>query len=81
MDATVFVRKPNTTEYRDLGRKKFSVLPRMDEFFSVEKGAKEYFHVIAVHHSAGEAGTVEIYAVQAEPPWIERKGRAIGFGN
>jgi len=73
------VRKPNTTEYSDLGSKKFSVLPRMDEFISVDSEGKNYFQVIGVHHSAGDAG-VEIYAVQTDPPWVAKKGRAIGFG-
>jgi hypothetical protein len=81
MDASVFVRLPNSTEYSGLGVKKFSVLPRVDEFISVEfQGGNKYFQVFAVHHSI-EKGTIEIYAVQAEPNWEVRKNRAIGFGS
>lgn len=78
MDASVFVRKPNTTEYRELGKKKFSVLPRADEFISLESEGKKYFQVIAVHH-AGADGAIQLYAVEADPPWVAKKGRTIGF--
>lgn len=80
MDASVFVRQPNAFEYTKLGTRKFSVLPRHDEFFSADfEGAKKYFQVLAVYHPEKEE-EVEIYAVQAEPPWMAKKGRSIGFG-
>jgi hypothetical protein len=81
MDASVFVRKPNMAEYRDLGKKKFAVLPRPDEFMSLDGEAKVYFQVIAVHHTSGSDGLIEIYAVEADPPWMAKKGRTIGFGS
>ena len=81
MDASVFVRQPNASEYAELGEKKFSVLPRVDEFISMkQKSAPQYFQVIAVHHSLEKEGGIEIYCVQAEPSWEVKKARAIGFG-
>lgn len=81
MDALVFVRRLNSHEYNELGKKKFSVLPRMDEFISVDaEGKDKYFQVIAVHHVEGD-GDIEVYAVQTEPTWLAKKGRAIGFGS
>lgn len=81
MDASVFVRQPNTKEYSQLGAKKFSSLPRVDEFISAShEGGQKYFQVIAVHHSTEKDGVIEIYAVQTEPTWEVKKGRAIGFG-
>ena len=81
MNASVFVRLPNSTEYSDLGMKEFSVLPRVDEFISAEfQGGNKYFQVFAVHHSI-EKEAIEIYAIQAEPNWEVRKNRAIGFGS
>ena len=77
MDASVFVRRPNTSEYSDLGKKKFAVLPRADEFISLESDAKKYFQVIAVHHAES---IIQLYAVETEPPWLAKKGKAIGFG-
>ncbi|MEX1240106.1 MAG: hypothetical protein WEB30_10325 [Cyclobacteriaceae bacterium] len=81
MDASVLVRKPNTTEYSDLGKKKFSVLPRVDEFISLESEGKKYFQVITVHHVSGADGAIQIYAVEAAPPWVAKQGRTIGFGS
>ena len=81
MDASVFIRSLNAVEYAALGKKTFTVLPRTDEFISAKHdGSKRYFQVIAVHHSTEKEGGVELYAVQTEPPWETRKGRAIGFG-
>jgi len=82
MDAFVFVRQPNSTEYSELGPVKFSVLPRVDEFFSVKSdGAKKYFQVFAIHHAAEEDGVIELYALEAEPSWEVKKPRSIGFGH
>lgn len=81
MDASVFVRVPNSTEYSPLGVKEFAVLPRVDEFLSAEfQGGNKYFQVFTVHHSI-EKETIEIYAIQAEPNWEVRKNRTIGFGS
>lgn len=81
MDASVFVRQPNASEYTDLGEKAFPVLPRVDEFISVKhEGTQRFFQVIGVHHSLDE-GTIEIYGVQTEPSWEVKRPRAIGFGN
>lgn len=80
MDVSVFVRKPNTVEYSEVGKKKFSLLPRTDEFISLESEPKKYFQVIAVHHMSGGDGAIQLFAVEAEPPWVVKKGRAIGFG-
>ena len=80
MDASVFVRQPNAFEYAKLGSRKFSVLPRHDEYFSADfEGSKKYFQVLAVYHPENQ-GAIEIYAVQAEPPWMVKKARSIGFG-
>jgi hypothetical protein len=82
MDAVVFVRPPNVSDYDKLGKKEFSVVPRVDEFISLEVSAgRQYFQVIAVHHSISDTGSVEIYAVQSDPPWEVKKKRAIGFGS
>lgn len=82
MDATVFVRQPNAKEYTKLGKKKFSVIPRQDEYLSAEwEGDRRYFQVFAVHHSIDEDGLVEIFAVSGEPVWQAKKGRTIGFGH
>lgn len=81
MDASVFVRKPNVAEYTELGLKKYSVLPRRDEYIDADfEGSNKFFQVVAVHHTDKERG-VAIYAVQADPPWMAKKGRAIGFGS
>ncbi|MEX2231602.1 MAG: hypothetical protein WD824_05555 [Cyclobacteriaceae bacterium] len=81
MDASVFVRLPNSTEYSNLGLKEFSVLPRVDEFISAEvQGGNKFFQVFAVHHSI-EKESIEIYAIQTEPNWEVRKKKAIGFGS
>jgi hypothetical protein len=81
MDATVFVRVPNSTEYNKLGAKTFSVLPRVDEYVSAEwQREKRFFQVVAIHHATDKEGLIELYAVQSEPPWEIRKSRAIGFG-
>jgi hypothetical protein len=80
MDAAVFIRQMNATQYRELGIRHFSALPRVDEFISADvEGGKKYFQVVAVHHAADD--NIELYAVQTEPSWEIRKGRAIGFGN
>ena len=82
MDASLFVRLPNVTEYSKMGVRVFSALPRVDEFISAEvEGKKKYFQVIAVHHESDNEGAIEIYAVQTEPMWEAKKGRAIGFGS
>ncbi|HEY9490297.1 MAG TPA: hypothetical protein VIQ51_18300 [Chryseosolibacter sp.] len=82
MEAFVFVRQPNSTEYSDLGAMKFSVLPRVDEFFSVKSdGAKKYFQVFAIHHVAEEDGAIELYAMEVEPSWKVKSPRSIGFGH
>jgi len=82
MDATVFVRQPNSTEFSKLGKRKFGVLPRADEFISAEwKGSRKYFLVIGVHHAAEDDSSIELYAVEAAPPWEVKQGRAIGFGH
>jgi hypothetical protein len=80
MDVNVFVRQPNTAEYSKLGKQQFAALPRIDEFISAEwEGSKRYFQVLAIHHPAHHEA-VELYAIQSEPPWELKKGRAIGFG-
>ena len=80
MDVSVFVREPNSTEYTKAGGRKFSVLPRVDEYMSIDwEGGRKYFQVIAIHH-ATEDQSIELYAVRSEPPWEIRKSRAIGFG-
>lgn len=82
MDASVFVRMPNTTEYSNLGSRRFAVIPRQDEYLSAEwEGSRKFFQVLAVHHSVDTESLVEIFAVQSDPPWQVRKGRAIGFGH
>lgn len=81
MDASVFVRQPNAYEYSNIGVKDFTVLPRHDEYISADHGGKQkYFQVVAVHHK-DKPQSVEIYAVEAEPPWMVRKGRSIGFSS
>ena len=82
MDATVYVRPPNSYEYSKLGVVKFSLLPRVDEYFSAEHdGANKVFQVVAVHHHTDKVGVIDIYAVNAEPPWTVKKSRMIGFGS
>jgi hypothetical protein len=82
MEASIFVRLPNSTEYTKLGTKKFAVLPRVDEFLSAEYGgSNKFFQVFAVHHAVEKEGVIEIYAIQTEPNWEVKKGRAIGFGS
>jgi len=80
MQVTIFVRLPNTAEYSKLGKKEFTVIPRADEYFSAEwEGSKKYFQVMAIHHS-DDGETIELYAIQSDPPWEVKKSRAIGFG-
>lgn len=79
MDASIFIRQPNTTEYTNLGVKAFSILPRAEEFISIDSG-KKFYQVIGIHHQVDQKGEIEIYAVETEPPWHHKKGRAIGFG-
>ena len=80
MEATVFVRQPNAPDYSKLGKKDFATMPRADEYISAEwEGSKKHFQVVAVHH-ADDGKTIEVYAIQSDPPWEIRKGRAIGFG-
>jgi hypothetical protein len=82
MEASVFVRLPNVSEYTKLGVKEFSVLPRVDEFISGEfQGSNKFFQVFAIHHAMEKKGAVEIYAIQTEPTWEVKRGRAIGFGS
>lgn len=81
MEAIVFVRQLNSGEYNKLGPKKFTVLPREDEFISAKlEGGNKFFQVIAVHHLTHPEGTIEIYAVEAGPSWELKKNRTIGFG-
>lgn len=81
MNATIFVRQPNSVEYKELGNRKFTILPRVDEFISDESdGSRKFFQVMAVHHLI-QGDKVELYAVEAEPTWQLKKGRAIGFGS
>ena len=80
MDVSVFVREPNSGEYAKAGTRTFSVLPRVDEYISIDwEGEKKYFQVIAIHH-ASEDESIELYTVRSEPAWEIKKGRAIGFG-
>lgn len=82
MDVFVFVRQPNSTEYSDLGAMKFSVLPRVDEYFSVKSdGVEKYFQVFAIHHVAEDNGVIELYALEVEPSWKVKRPRSIGFGH
>lgn len=82
MDATVFVRQPNSNDYHTIGSKEFSSLPGLDEFISAEvEGKSKYYQVVAVHHVTDKRGAVEIYAVQTDPPWTARKTRTIGFSS
>jgi hypothetical protein len=82
MDALVFVREPNSTDYDKLGSKEFSSLPRLDEFISAEvDGKKKYFQIVAIHHVTEKKGAVEIYAVHTDPPWQAKRTRTIGFGS
>lgn len=82
MDASVFVRQPNSHDYDKLGNKEFYALPRLDEFFSAEvDGKKNYYQVVALHHVTDKKGAVEIYGVQTDPPWEVKKSRTIGFGS
>lgn len=79
MEVTVFVRQPNAPEYSKLDGKEFATLPRADEYISADwEGSKKYFQVTAVHH-AEDGKTIEVYALQTDPPWVLKKGRAIGF--
>jgi hypothetical protein len=81
MEALLFVRPLNGDKYDGLGSKEFVVSPRENEFISLEvKSTKKYFQVIAVHHATGAKPAVEIYAVQTEPTWEQKKKRGIGFG-
>ena len=80
MDASLFVRKPNTPGYTSLGKKTFAVLPRVDEFISADWEGVKYFQVVALHHVLADGG-IDIYAVEGEPPWLVKKARAIGFGS
>lgn len=79
MNASIFIRQPNTTEYTSLGLKVFSVLPRVDEFISIDS-EKKFYQIIGIHHQVDQKGEIEIYAVETEPPWRHKKSRAIGFG-
>ena len=80
MDVTVFVRQPNAPDYSKLGEKEFATLPRADEYISAEwEGGKKFFQVIAIHHR-DDGQTIEVYAIQSDPPWELKKGRTIGFG-
>ena len=77
---SIFIREPNSIEYVKAGARKFSVLPRQDEYISLDSGGdKKYFQVMAIHHR-DDGATIELYAVQSDPPWEIKKGRAIGFG-
>jgi hypothetical protein len=81
MEALLFVRPLNADKYDSLGSKEFVIPPRENEFISVEgKGTKKYFQVIAVHHATGTKPVIEIYAVQSDPAWEQKKKRGIGFG-
>ena len=80
MEVQVFVRPLNAIEYEKLGIRKFSLLPRMEEFISTEvAGQRKYYQVVAVHHKADPGAGTEIYAVEAEPAWELKKSRGIGF--
>src|SRR5687768_13716993 len=77
MEVTVFVRQPNASEYSMLGEKNFMTVPGVDEYISAEwEGSKKYFQVTAVHHS-DDGNTIEVYAMQSDPPWVPKKGRTI----
>ena len=81
MEVSIFVREPNSVEYVKARSRKFSVLPRVDEYVSLEwEGDKKYYQVLAIHHALMEEGSIELYAVRSDPPWEIRKGRTIGFG-
>ena len=81
MEALVFVRPPNVNDYEKLGARDFFALPRVDEFISLEvSGARQYFQVIALHHSTGKNAAIEIYAVQSDARWEVKRKRTIGFG-
>jgi hypothetical protein len=81
MEVSIFVREPNSVEYAKAGSSKCSVVPRGDEYISLEwEGDKKYFQVVAIHHASLEDGSIELYAVRSEPPWEIRKSRTIGFG-
>ena len=78
---SIFIREPNSIEYVKAGARKFSVLPRQDEYISLDSGGdKKYFQVIAVHHATLEDESIQLYAVRSEPPWEVKTGRRIGFG-
>jgi hypothetical protein len=80
MEAQLFVKQLNATSFDEAGVKKFSLLPRLEEFISLSAGKKkEYFQVIAVHHSTEPDAMIEIYAVQTEPTWEFKKPGSIGF--
>jgi hypothetical protein len=82
MEAVVFVKQHNSTTYDNLGAKKFSFLPRVDEFISVgSEDSKIFYQVIAVHHAMDPKLTIEVYAIHTEPTWEWKKKRAIGFGS
>ncbi len=80
MEVTLFVRQPNATDYSKLGKKEFAIVPRTDEYVSAEwEGSKKHFQVMAIHHTE-DGETIELYAIQSDPPWEVKKGRTIGFG-
>lgn len=79
MEVTVFVRQPNAPEYDKLGKREFTTIPRADEYISAKwEGSKAHFQVITIHH-CDDGKTIELYALQSDPPWEMKKGRAIGF--
>lgn len=81
VEVSIFIREPNSIEYVRAGARKFSVLPRGDEYISIDSdGDKKYFQVIAVHHDTLENESIQLYAVRSEPPWEVKKSRRIGFG-
>ena len=80
MEVTLFVRQPNATDYSKLWKNEFAIFPRTDEYVSAEwEGSKKHFKVMAIHHTE-DGETIELYAIQSDPPWEVKKGRTIGFG-
>jgi hypothetical protein len=80
MEAILFIKQYNSKSYDNLGLKKFSFLPRTDEFISIQHDGVKFFQITAILHTTiQQEPAIEIYAVQTEPTWESRQSGNIGF--
>jgi hypothetical protein len=50
MKVSIHIKKHNTTSYEQTGVRELNVLPRQEEFISLDDHPKIHFQIVAVHH-------------------------------